>query len=119
MISSPAVCGLGGSATGVAASKFAAVIGALRDAFPGTEFRHAGLAEFVAAVRAEGRAMRRHRGELRGGKDQFILPGVWSARTYLKQANDEAQTLLERYLEPVLSDAHFRLGAGKLVSRRD
>lgn len=89
---------------------FDAVIGALRAAFPRTEFRHTGLAEFVEAVREAGTATARYRGELRGGKDQFILPGVWSARTYLKQMNDEAETLLERYLEPVSAYLHFRLG---------
>jgi len=91
--------------------EFGAVLAALRRAFPRTEFRHTGLAEFVRAVREAGIAKKSYGGELRWGKDQLILPGVWSARTYLKQANDEAQTLLERYLEPVFADAHFRLGA--------
>ena len=91
--------------------EFARVLAALRAAFPNTEFRHTGLAEYVAAVRQAGVATQSYTGELRWGRDQFILPGVWSARTYLKQANDEGQVLLERYLEPVLADAHFRLGA--------
>ncbi len=90
--------------------RFDAVIGALRAAFPGTEFRHAGLAAFVEAVETGGRATARYRGELRGGKDQFILSGVWSARTWLKQLNDEAETLLERCLEPASAYLHFRLG---------
>jgi alpha-mannosidase len=89
---------------------FDAVIGALRAAFPRTEFRHTGLAEFVEAVQQAGTATARYRGELRGGKDQFILPGVWSARTYLKQMNDEAENLLERYAEPVSAYLHFRHG---------
>ncbi|MGD0483020.1 MAG: glycosyl hydrolase-related protein [Gemmatimonadales bacterium] len=89
---------------------FGAVIGALRSAFPRTEFRHTGLADFVEAVREAGTATARYRGELRGGKDQFILPGVWSARTYLKQMNDEAENLLERFAEPVSSYLHFRRG---------
>ena len=89
---------------------FDAVLGALRAAFPRTEFRQAGLAAFVDAVQAAGHASARYRGELRGGKDQFILSGVWSARTYLKQMNDEAETLLERCLEPVSSYLHFRHG---------
>ena len=90
--------------------EFDAVLGALRAAFPRTEFRHTGLADFAAAVRAAGTATARHRGELRGGKDQFILSGVWSARTYLKQMNDEAETLLERCVEPVSAYLHFRHG---------
>jgi hypothetical protein len=89
---------------------FGVVIGALRASFPRTEFRHTGLADFVAAVQKAGTATARNHGELRGGKDQFILPGVWSARTYLKQLNDEAENLLERYVEPVSAYLHFRHG---------
>jgi mannosylglycerate hydrolase len=87
--------------------EFDAVVGALRAAFPRTEFRHAGLAEYADAVRKAGIATARYRGELRGGKDQFALPGVWSARTYLKQLNDEAEDLLERSVEPVSAYLHF------------
>ena len=87
--------------------EFGAVLAALRRAFPGTEFRHTGLADYVAAVKAAGFATRRYRGELRWGRTQFILTGVWSARMYLKQRNDEAETLLERYLEPVSAYLHF------------
>ncbi|MFE1230993.1 hypothetical protein [Streptomyces sp. NPDC058745] len=44
-------------------------------------------------------------GELRAPGDRltFILPGTLSARTYLKQANSAAQTLLERWAEPLVA----------------
>jgi len=90
--------------------EFGAILAALRGAFPETEFRHAGLAEYVRAVQLAGFATGRYSGELRAGKTQFILPGVWSARTYLKQLNDEAQNLLERYAEPVAAYLRFALG---------
>jgi hypothetical protein len=35
----------------------------------------------------------------------YVLPGVLSARTYLKQANARAQVLLERYAEPLVAMA--------------
>lgn len=41
-----------------------------------------------------------HRGELVGGKVAFLLPGVWSTRTYLKRRNRRAQTALEGWAEP-------------------
>jgi len=91
--------------------EFGAILAALRRAFPETDFRHAGLADYVQAVQAAGFATERYRGELRAGKTQFILPGVWSARTNLKQINDEAQNLLERYAEPVA--AYLRFARGK------
>lgn len=41
------------------------------------------------------------RGEFRGGqKHTYLLTGVLSTRMYLKQANEKAQTLLEKWAEP-------------------
>jgi hypothetical protein len=43
-------------------------------------------------------------GELRDPQGMaYVLPGVLSARTYLKQANTRAQVLLERYAEPLVA----------------
>ena len=86
------------------------ILVALRAAFPDTEFVHASLAEYVAAVRAALDSPMPHAGELLGGRRQLILPGVWSTRSYLKQANDRAQTLLSGYLEPLSAYLHFVYG---------
>src|SRR3954464_7184989 len=67
---------------------------------------HSTLPDYVAAVRS---AVERDRpaleaiaGELRGGTDYAnLLPGVLSARVYLKQQNAHVQTLLESYAEPL------------------
>ena len=92
--------------------EFPAVMAALRDAFPGTEFTHGGFAEFLAAVRAEMPDAERplRTGEMLGGRDHLILSGVWSARMYLKQQNELCQNLLARYLEPALAYEAFLLG---------
>ncbi len=46
------------------------------------------------------------RGELRSGEEYAnLLPGVLSARVYLKQANTRVQTLLERWAEPLATCA--------------
>lgn len=42
----------------------------------------------------------------------YILPGVLSARTYLKQANSRAQLLLERYAEPLVALAWWGGASG-------
>jgi 2-O-(6-phospho-alpha-D-mannosyl)-D-glycerate hydrolase len=76
---------------------------------------HSTLPAYVAAVR---RAVERERpplekvaGELRSGTDYAnLLPGVLSARVYLKQQNAHVQMLLESYAEP-LSVFASRLGA--------
>ncbi len=41
-------------------------------------------------------------GELRQPEGAYVLPGVWSTRIYLKQANDALQYRLERQTEPLL-----------------
>ena len=85
----------------------AAILAALADAFPDTTFRHGSLTDYLDAVREARIAVREHAGELLGGKDQFALPGVWSARMYLKQWNDRAQSLLSAYAEPISAYARF------------
>ncbi len=73
------------------------------------------LPAYVDAVRAAQRerphALEVVRGELRAGEDYApLLPGVLSARTYLKQANARVQGLLERRAEPAAAFA-WRAGA--------
>jgi mannosylglycerate hydrolase len=60
-----------------------------------------GLVEdFVDAVEASGVARPRHRGELVGARVAPLLPGVWSTRTWIKQANRRAEAALEGWAEP-------------------
>jgi hypothetical protein len=59
-------------------------------------------AAVAAAVRARGIALPVVTGELRAGEDYaHLLPGVLSARVYLKQANARVQRTLERRAEPL------------------
>ena len=87
--------------------KLGPILDALRQAFPGTAFRHASLADYLEAVRSAGFVTHRYAGELVQGRLHFILSGVWSARMYLKQQNDAAQAMLTQYLEPWSSYGHF------------
>jgi len=89
---------------------FGAVLDALRQAFPETEFVHTDFAAYIDAVREAGFASRRYSGELVSGKLHPILTGVWSARTYLKQMNDCSQSLLAGALEPLEAYFHFVTG---------
>jgi mannosylglycerate hydrolase len=64
------------------------------------------LPAYVDAVRsalsAQEVALETVHGELRAGEDYSnLLPGVLSARTYLKKSNVRAQALLEKTLEPL------------------
>jgi mannosylglycerate hydrolase len=77
---------------------------------------HSTLPAYVASVRAAVQngadpSLEVIKGELRGGEDYAnLLPGVLSARVYIKQANARVQTLLEKRAEPLSSFA-WMLGA--------
>jgi mannosylglycerate hydrolase len=77
----------------------------------GTNVKHSTLPAYVAGVReavGNGAASRLEvvRGELRGGEEYAnLLPGVLSARVYIKQANARVQTLLEKRAEPLAAFA--------------
>jgi mannosylglycerate hydrolase len=83
---------------------------------------HSTLPAYVAAVRnvvdRDQPVLDVVRGELRTGTDYAnLLPGVLSARVYLKQQNARVQTLLESYAEPLSVFASFvgaRYPAGEL-----
>ena len=90
--------------------KFGAIVRALHEAFPGTEFVHTGMEEYIDAVKAAAFVKHRYEGEMVQGRYHFILSGVWSARMYLKQMNDLAQTMLSLYAEPLAAYSNFCLG---------
>ena len=70
-------------------------------------FKQASLEEYFAALSTalQGRKMQTVRGELRDanrtpGRDNRLLPHILSSRIHLKQQNERAQDLLERWAEP-------------------
>jgi alpha-mannosidase len=64
---------------------------------------HGTLADYVAAVRAQldGDDLPVIRGELHSPKRSPVLPGVYSARLWVKQRNHACEVALERYAEPI------------------
>ena len=89
---------------------FHQIITALREAFPEINFQHGSHRRYLDGLRKADVQRKVFRGELLGGRYNFILSGVWSARLYLKQWNERAQTLLESRLEPLAAAAHFLHG---------
>ncbi|HEY9841122.1 MAG TPA: glycoside hydrolase family 38 C-terminal domain-containing protein, partial [Candidatus Obscuribacterales bacterium] len=87
-----------------------------RERFPEYELKLASLPEYLQALKAAGPPAETLIGELRKASAPYayVLPGVWSTRRYLKQANDRVQTLLEREIEPLL--AFQWLGGGQPAS---
>lgn len=64
------------------------------------EFVHGTYEDFVRGVMEQQPDLGSVRGELHEGKYHPLLSGTFSARMYLKQANERTQTLLERWGEP-------------------
>ncbi len=87
---------------------FAALLEALREAYPDTEFLHGSYEDLLEALREDPRERGVHEGELLSGKLHLILTGVWSARIPLKQRNDRCQTLLGAVVEPLAAAAALR-----------
>ena len=69
----------------------------------GATILHSTLPAYMEAVRSEVKDLPEVRGELRFGYRYafVVLGGVYSSRTYLKQANWRNQNLLQRYVEPL------------------
>ncbi|HNT33797.1 MAG TPA: glycoside hydrolase family 38 C-terminal domain-containing protein, partial [bacterium] len=65
--------------------------------------------EYVEALKKAKPRLKPHQGELHNGRYFPLLSGVFSARMYLKQANERCLRLLEAYAEP-LSAMNFVLG---------
>lgn len=59
-----------------------------------------GLIEDFLAGLPEPDEAARHRGELVGGREANLLPGVWSTRTWIKLRNRACETALEGWAEP-------------------
>ncbi len=91
---------------------FATVLKDLSEAHPEISFKQGRYEDFLKAARHLSPDNERplHQGELLGGRDHFILSGVWSARMYLKQENERCQNLLCRYVEPLHCQTHFMHG---------
>jgi hypothetical protein len=69
----------------------------------GDRLLHSSLPAYVAALRESiqaGQVLDVVEGELRSPKRHHLLPGVLSARMWIKQRNDALETLLTRWAEP-------------------
>lgn len=90
------------------------LLAAAEEALPELTIHHATLPDYIAAVRASlpqrGAAPPVVSGALRSPQRVHLLPAVLSTRMWIKQANDAAQTLLERYVEPLSAWSHLLSG---------
>ncbi|MCA1595063.1 MAG: glycosyl hydrolase-related protein [Chloroflexi bacterium] len=78
-----------------------AILSSLAGLLDGIEVRHSTLTEYVRSIQASTPTLWVHRGEMREDRGGSVLAGVLSTRLYLKQANSESETALERIAEPM------------------
>ncbi len=80
------------------------------EANPDVEMENADFEYYATKVLAEKPTLKPFQGELRGGKYQMLLSGVFSARMWIKQWNARCQVILEKYTEPVAALAAVLVG---------
>jgi mannosylglycerate hydrolase len=88
--------------------ELAALVSRLNEVHEASDLRIGTLAQYVSAAPALTDADPCWRGEMRSGARANVLMGVASARIDIKQAAGRAETLLERYAEP-LSALHVAM----------
>jgi len=79
------------------------VIATLNERIDGVEFHHSDVETYVDDLRSEDLDLQTYQGEFRSSRYHHVLSGVWSTRMPVKQRNHAAETLLERYAEPLLA----------------
>lgn len=75
------------------------------------EVVHTNYEDVAKMILAAKPKLKTFKGEFHRGRYQPLLPGVFSTRMYIKQANERTQTLLEKWAEP--SSAFAWLVGGK------
>jgi len=80
--------------------ELADIIEYVNDKLDNVKLVHGTFADYLDRVRAENPELKKYQGELRSGRYQILLSGVFSTRMYMRQANEAAQTLMERWAEP-------------------
>ena len=98
------------------AADVAAYLRLVRETCPGVEPKHSTLPEFFREARAAVKNAPVRFGELREPSRNrssylWLIPNCPSARVRMKAANDECQTLLEKWADPFVAMAN-QLGAG-------
>ena len=86
------------------------IIDYLNEHLDDAEVVHSTYEDFAERVVNEKPVLKTFCGELHSGKFHPLLLGVFSARMYIKQANERTQTLLEKWTEPASAFAWMNGG---------
>ncbi len=81
--------------------ELSSLLAAADEALPDVDVRHGTLPQFIAAVREAEPDLTTYTGEFRDSSRFPLLPGVLSARMWIKQRNAACETLLTHWAEPL------------------
>jgi len=91
--------------------ELAEIIKYLNEKLDNAEVIHSTYEDYAERVLAAKPKLATYKGELHRGKFHPLLLGVFSARMYIKQANERTQTLLEKWAEPSCAFAWLNGGS--------
>ena len=87
------------------------ILARVNEKLQGAKLVHSTLPQYIndvkQSVKANSIKLDTVNGELREDRWSNILAGTLSSRIYIKQANEDSQTLLEKYAEPMASYAYM------------
>jgi len=72
---------------------------------PCFRIEHTNILEYINAVKNELKNPDIHMGEMRRTETSFLMPGIQSTRIPLKQENVKTEVLLEKWVEPICTNA--------------
>lgn len=103
----PHLLAMNGSDHQEAQAELPSLLAAANAALSDLRVRHGTLSQFVDEIRAADPDLLTRRGELRHGSRMPLLPGVLSARMWIKQRNAACETLLTSWAEPLAAIAEL------------
>ncbi len=80
--------------------RLAEIIKYVNEHLDDAEVVHSTYEDLIEKILSANPKLKSYRGEFHSGKTMPLLLGVFSARMYIKQANERTQTLLEKWAEP-------------------
>ncbi|TAK33972.1 MAG: hypothetical protein EPO21_11115 [Chloroflexota bacterium] len=111
LASTPYIVLMNGRDHGFPQSELPEIIRAAATCCPDLAVEHASLPIVMQRLsEQDGTSWPVVRGELRSGERSPLLPGVLSARMWIKQRNAVCEALLEKWAEPFAAWAHLLLG---------
>lgn len=81
------------------------IIKEINDKKLGFTLEHSNLLAYIEAVKKELKALEVHIGEMRRTETSLLMNGIQSTRVPIKQENNRTEILLERWVEPICTNA--------------